>query len=117
MSLMVASLAHVLICSRMRYATLAEVSCSFITCSALAMHMQPAGGGTKQPTHSCGSKERKTICHELMTSTCSFFSSRFISVIALSLSFTFCMQEQQMFRPHCQHISTCPRCMDASCYM
>ena len=32
--------------------------------------------------------------------TCSFFSSRFISVIALSLSFIFCTQEQQELRPH-----------------
>ena len=46
--------------------------------------------------------------NQLIVFTCSFFSSRFISVIALSLSFTFCVQEQQILRPHCQYISTCP---------
>ena len=50
---------------------------------------------------------------QIIMLTCSFFSSRFISVIALSLSFTFCMQEQQILRPHCQHISTCPEWMGA----
>ena len=53
MSLMVASLAHALICSRMRCIALAVESCSGTFCSPLAVHMQLAGGGTGQPTHSC----------------------------------------------------------------